>query len=103
MKVTRSEIEDAIRETEEGPKNYQTCQKLATYYALLDHMEPRQMYYEAREPKIEYEIGNYGNSDFLRMVAGCDPSYVWPIMDELLSTIQVLNPRLYDSVMRKLS
>lgn len=35
-------------------------------------------------------------------IDGRNPDDIWPIMDELMSTLQVLMPRLYDGVMRKL-
>jgi hypothetical protein len=47
---------------------------------------------------IHYDSG----TDFSQAIDGRNPDEVWPIMDELMSTVQVLMPRLYDSVMRKL-
>lgn len=47
-------------------------------------------------------LGLYGESDFLRAVAGIPASDAWAVMDELMDTLQVVNPRTYDSVMRKL-
>ena len=41
-------------------------------------------------------------TDFSQAIDGRNPDEVWPIMDELMSTVQVLMPRLYDGVMRKL-
>ena len=48
-------------------------------------------------------IGVYGDSDFLRAVAGKDPARVWPIMDELMDTVLLVKRSVYDSVMRKIS
>lgn len=47
-------------------------------------------------------IGYYGDSDFLIAVSYKTPEEVWPIMDELMRTLQVVNPRAYKSVMRKI-
>lgn len=47
---------------------------------------------------IHYDSG----TDFSQVIDGRDPADIWPIIDELMSTVQVLMPRLYDGVMRKL-
>ena len=43
-----------------------------------------------------------GESEFAQTINGRDQSEVWPVMDELMSTIKVMNERLYNGVMRKL-
>lgn len=48
-------------------------------------------------------LGQYGDSDFLQAVAGKDPAATWAVMDELMETLQVVNPRAYDSVLRKIN
>ncbi len=58
-------------------------------------------YSEASTPAGE-TLGLYGESDFLRAVAGIPAPDAWAVMDELMDTLQVVNPRTYDSVMRKL-
>ena len=62
---------------------------------------PVSAYSEASTPAGE-TLGLYGESDFLRAVAGIPASDAWAVMDELMDTLQVVNPRTYDSVMRKL-
>ena len=36
-------------------------------------------------------------------VDGKDPSAAWSVMDELMETLRVVNPRAYDSVLRKIN
>lgn len=43
-----------------------------------------------------------GGSEFAQAVDGRKQSEIWPIMDELMSTIKVMNERLYNGIMRKL-
>ena len=45
---------------------------------------------------------SYGDSDFLRAVSQKDPAHVWRVMDELMETLHIVEPRVYNSVMRKL-
>lgn len=49
------------------------------------------------------QLGQYGDSDFLRTVAGVPAADAWMVMDELMETLHVVNPRAYDSVIRKLN
>lgn len=100
--ITLHEIESAIRELEEAPKNYTTCQKLATFYILRDYMSGENLGrgYSGDGGSSEV-IGMYGDSDFLRLVSGRNPAEVWSVIDELMETLRVVNPRLYDGVMRR--
>lgn len=98
--ISKREIEGAIRECENAPVSYQNCEKLATFYTLMDHM------YE--EPIIEHSydsvqmVDSYGDSDFMKSIEGRDPAEMWAVMDELMDAVYVTNPRLYESVMRKI-
>ena len=47
-------------------------------------------------------IADYGNTDFYRMINGKKAADVWAVMNELMDTLQVINPKLYDGVMRQL-
>lgn len=70
--------------------------------AMLGHpQEPLAAYSGAAASSLA-PLEPYGDSDFLRAVAGQDPAAAWGIMDELMTTLQVVNRRAYDSVMRKL-
>lgn len=99
--LSKRELTDAINELERSPRSYQDCAKLATFYSLYDHLYPEVMpgYSGAEQSVVEL----YGDSDFLQAIAGKDAAFAWELMDELMSAIKVLNPRLYDSVFRKLN
>ena len=106
--VTRQELDEAIRECEAAPASYAVCQKLATLYTVRDYLygtgETRSAS-GADMPEIRREtvIGDYGDSEFLRVVAGRDADMVWAVLDELMEdTLRVIHPRLYDGVMRRL-
>lgn len=99
--ITERELLEAIRKCERDPVTYNSCEKLANYYIIYDHLfgEPRDTV--ARE--IEKVISVDGDTEFLQIVNGMNAEKVWSVMDELLTTIQVINPRLYDGVIRKLT
>ena len=89
----------------------ETCRKLAACLIvkreLFGEPEPVERadnaYSYAARPVDTVETIHYDSgTDFSQAIDGRNPDEVWPIMDELMSSVQVLMPRLYDSVMRKL-
>lgn len=108
--ITEFDLQEAIAECQ-GVRNptSSTCIKLAAYYILRDHLygepEPEVRTYSfagppAEEPieKVEYE----SDTDFGQAVHGRDVNEVLPLIDELMTTLQAVNPRLYNGVMRRL-
>ena len=96
--IAEQDILDAIAEVEQQPDTFIKAAKLATFYSLLDHLYP---------PGYSGENNNneetfYGDSEFLTAIRGKDSAFLWGIMDELMNTVAILMPRLYDGVMRKL-
>ena len=103
------EIEWAISELEGKESTESGYALLAALYTCRNEMlglssTPPQIaaYSEAVSPATE-RLDLYGDSDFLRAVAGKDPASALAVMDELMETLCVVNPRAYDSVMRKLA
>lgn len=47
-------------------------------------------------------IDDYGDSEFLQLIKGRSEAEIWLLMDELMQTILITNPRLYDGVLRKI-
>lgn len=108
---TKAELIDAINELEEGRHSIQNCERLAAIYTVLDHLYPdsqsecsfdRGYSGAVAEPKAESKVGDYGDTEFLKAINDQDSADMWLLMDELMSTLLVVNPRLYDSVMRKI-
>lgn len=76
------------------------CEKLAAIYTVMDHLNPTGYSYDSE--KVKPTVGYYGESEFMRAVQGKDEAEIWQLIDELMETLSVVNPRLYDSVMRRL-
>lgn len=102
------EIEWAISELEGEESSERRYQLLAALYTCRNEMlglasaQPQlAAYSEAAAPERE-TLDRYGDSDFLQIVYGKEPQAAWSVMDELMETLRVVNPRAYDSVMRKL-
>ena len=43
------------------------------------------------------------NSEFFQAISGRKSAYMWAVMGELMDTLQAINPRLYNSVLRKIN
>lgn len=100
------EIENGIYELEHEESSKSGYALLAALYTCRDKMRESASY-EVQPAAYSEQgtdrnpLGVYGSSDFLQAIAGKDPAEVWPIMDELMDTLQAVNPRAYFSVMRK--
>lgn len=103
------EIEWAIEElkhSESSKSNYIFMASLLRCRDELMGKEPEQeisAYSRASGPVVaSYPLDTYGDSDFLLIVSGKLPEDAWAVMDDLMDTLRVANPRVYESVMRKL-
>lgn len=111
--ITEHDLQEAIAECE-GQRNptANTCIKLAAFYTIKQHMFPdsatsdRQVYsYEPAPVSTDIKEGyvSYdGDSEFARAIKDLPDEFAWSIIDELMSTLEILNPKLYNSIMRKI-
>ena len=44
-----------------------------------------------------------GNSEFSQAISGRKSAEMWAVMGELMDTLQAINPRLFNSVLRKIN
>ena len=105
--ITEQDLREAIAECQgQRNPNASTAIKLASYLTILDHINKEdnsekqtqiQSYSFASAP-TSYDSGTEFSSRILNM----DIYTVLAVMDELMTTLSVVNPRLYDAVMRKL-
>lgn len=101
--ITRQDLEEAIAECQgQRNPNANTCIKLASFLTLQEKMFGRPMPEQSFSPPPVEKLSSYGDSEFLMAVNGKSMADVMPIMDELMESMKVLQPRIYDSVMRKI-
>ena len=103
------EIEWAISELEKEESSFPVYAKLANLYTVRNelmgastHQPLAAMYSEAAAP-AERTLDQYGDSDFLRAVAGKKPAAARDVLDGLMETPRGGDPRAYDSVLRKIN
>lgn len=112
--ITEKDLQEAIAECQ-GQRNptAATCMKLAAYYTIQDHMKsqtqniPVSNYsYAPERPAYSgysYSYNEDTGSEFLKVIRNKDMNEIMSIMDELMNTLHVINPRLYEGVMTKLT
>lgn len=115
--ITENDIDAAIAECvgERNP-NANTCIKLAAFYTIKQHL------FRDTEPEIqraEIAPSNYSfspapdqkpietitidsDTEFARVIEGREQKEIWPVLDELMSILHDMIPRLYTDVMRRL-
>lgn len=103
--IRKDELLDAIAEClGQRDPNANTCIKLASFYTILDHLDKEDeapvMHYSFAAPpeQNDYDSG----TEFSDLIQGKDINDVLAVMDELMTTLSIVDPRLYRSVMRKL-
>ena len=106
--ITEKELLEAIAECQgQRNPNANTCIKLASFYTILDHMnqdEPDrdfpQYSFAGEGPNV---IAYKSDTKFAEVIYGKDTEEVLEVMDELMTTLSVVNPPLYKSVIRRVS
>ena len=90
--INVDEINTEIVKLESQPTSYATIERLSWLYTVRDHIAPVT---GADIPK--------GDSEYYCACAGRSINEIMSIMDELMSTLMVIQPRLYEAVLAKLS
>lgn len=97
--IREQDLLDAIAECQgERNPNANTCIKMAAYYTILNQMYPNNYSYAKPPSEVTYNSG----SEFSDIIIGRDLNEVISIIDELMETISVLAPKLYDVTIKKL-
>ena len=99
--ITLREVLQSLDELEELPHNWDTAQKLAVMLVLRDHLS------SASETTASHDAGPAEpqisvDSEFLQLALSGDPARVWAVLDEMMDALEVMMPRMYDGVMRRL-
>lgn len=103
------EIDIEIARLEYGESSYPAYAKLANLYTIRNQMNRQegQSYdsgYSSAPAAISDTVTEqYGDSEFLQAVSGKDSTAAWAVMDDLMDTLHTVNPRVYESVLRRLN
>ena len=103
--ITEKDLDTAIAECQgKRNPNANTCIMLAAFYTIKREMfgEDKPDYSFAPAP-VENVIDFDSDSEFAKAIDGKKQETVLPVLDELMSALNVIQPRLYNAVMVKLS
>lgn len=110
--ITEHDLQEAIAECQgERNPNAQTCIKLAAFYTIRDHLypepqqdqiEPRTYSYTAAPDSTGDTIFYSSGTELGKAVEGRSEREIWPLIEELVEAVRILNPRLYNGFMEKL-
>lgn len=93
--ISLEQITGEIAALEEEVPTHAVMQKLAALYTVRDHMI-------LQAPAVVSEvIVPVSDSEFMRAIEGMETNKFLSVMDELMTTLIAVNPRLYESVLRK--
>ena len=102
--ITEKELLEGIAECQgQRNPNANTCYKLASFYTILDHIKQGEPEQVPLKQEYSYSCEKYqSDTEFNQAIQDLSEYEVMEIMDELMSTLSVVQPRLYASVMRKI-
>lgn len=92
--INPEELDKEILMLEKKDTTYANCERLAWLYIVRDHVTGQQ---QAQPTPLDIS----GDSEFLQAVDGKDSVAVWDIMDDLMDTIKVTAPKVYDRILRR--
>lgn len=111
--ITEADLHEAIAECL-GQRNptASTCVKLAAFYTIrrelfgedkdAGQLPAGYSFAPAPSQPAESLIDNPSESEFAKAIDGRRQADVWPLLDEMMDTIDMIHPKLYSAVMERL-
>ena len=113
--ITEKEVEQAIEECMREPVTGNKRAVLADLIIIQDYLfgeparaqeapqpPPMQSYSAPPMEQVETTVNYNSDTEFFQLANGMEYDRVWKIIAELMETFQVINPRLYAGVIKKL-
>jgi hypothetical protein len=101
--ITEQALREAIAECQgERSPNRDTCIMLAAFYTIQEHLYPTeapQYSFAAPPEQVSYDSG----TEFSQVISGLPTERVYAVMDEAMTTLEAIMPRLYNGIMRQLT
>ena len=109
--IRREDLQEELRKCQLDPVTYASLARMADLITVHGYLFPEPIRVpdpDADPPTESMEnahgyISALGESDFLRAADGMPAEDFTRIMDELMETLRVIHPKLYNSVMRKIT
>lgn len=101
--ITEQDLYEAIAECQgQRNPNANTCIKLAAYYTILDNMRSASQYSNSAAGEPTNVIMYNSGTEFSQAVNGAKTDEIMSVMDELMTALQAINPRMYTLTLNKI-
>ena len=95
-------INGTIAEWESKDLTFLVVERLAWLYIVRDNALMRVKEDTGEEPVLMPAVAISTGSEFMEACSKADVTQVWNVLDELMDTLKMLNPRLYNATLDKL-
>ena len=95
-------INGTIAEWESKDLTFLVVERLAWLYIVRDNALMRNKEETGIEPVLMPAVAISSGSEFMEACSKADPVKLWPVLDELMETVKVLQPRLYQATIDNL-
>ena len=94
-------INGTIAEWEAKELTFVVVERLAWLYIVRDNalMKVKE---EGEEPVVMPTVAISSGSEFMEACSKANPSKLWSVLDETMETLKLVQPRLYDAVLRNI-
>lgn len=107
--ISERDLDEAIAECQ-GKRNptASDCIKLSAFLQLKERMYPEKTENPTfPQQSYSYSAGNdvvqfTSNSEFGKLINGLEISQILPLIDDLVETVKVVSPKLYNAFMGKI-
>ncbi len=100
--IPEKELLRAINDCEKNLNSLQGCEKLSALYTVYDHLYGEPVMYENVHVTAETVIKTGKDNEFFKVVDGKEAGKIWDIIDELMESVRLIQPRLYEAVIKKI-
>ena len=99
--ITKNDLEAAISECQNRKNpDARTCIMLAAFLTIKRELFEEENGYSFAPARNTIQLNS--NTEFAEAINGRETKDVMPLMDELMTTVEIIQPRLYRAVMERL-
>lgn len=100
--ISEKELLKAIEDCERNLNSLQGCEKLSALYNVYDHLYGAPAMYENVHVTTETVVKTDKDNEFFKAVDGKEAGQIWNIINELMESVKLIQPRLYDATIQKI-
>lgn len=95
-------INGTIAEWEAKDLTFLTVERLAWLYIVRDNALMHIKEDTGEEPKIMPAVAISSGSEFMEACEKANPAKLWPVLDEAMQAVKIIQPKLYEATLEKI-